>query len=98
MIKLFNREWNKAELLRRVGRMDQLAGVRLVEATDGKARGSRLLDVWTGTGLRFQVNADRALDISSCDFKGIPLSWRSPAGDVHPAYLIVCLHGSAAGG
>jgi len=86
MVTLFNREWSKADLLRRVGQMDQLAGIRLVEAGEGKARGCRLLDVWTGTGLRFQVNADRALDISSCDFKGLPLSWRSPAGDVHPAY------------
>jgi len=86
MVTLFNREWQKAELLRRVGHMDQLAGIRLLEAGDGKARGCRLLDVWTGTGLRFLINADRALDISSCNFKGIPLSWRSPAGDVHPAY------------
>jgi hypothetical protein len=86
MITLFNREWSKTELLARVGHIDQLAGVRLLEAQDGKARGCRLLDVWTGTGLRFQVNAERALDISSCDYKGIPLSWRSPAGDVHPMY------------
>jgi hypothetical protein len=86
MATLFDREWSKAELLRRVGHMDQVAGIRLSEAGDGKARGCRILDVWTGTGLRFQVNADRALDISSCEFKGVPLSWRSPTGDVHPAY------------
>lgn len=86
MAILFNRAWSKAELLRHVGHMDQLAGIRLVEAGDGKARGCRMLDVWTGTGLRFLVNADRALDITSCDFKGIPLAWRSPAGDVHPAF------------
>jgi hypothetical protein len=86
MITLFNREWRKAELLRRVGHMDQLAGIRLLEAGDGKARGCRMLEVWTGTGLRFLVNAERALDISSCDFKGISFSWRSAAGDVHPAY------------
>jgi hypothetical protein len=86
MVTLFNRDWSKTELLRYVGCMDQLAGIRLVEGGDGKARGSRLLDVWTGTGLRFQVNADRALDISNCDFKGIPLSWQSPIGNVHPAY------------
>ena len=86
MVKLFDREWSKAELLRRVGHMDQLAGIRLTESGDGKARGCRILDVWTGTGLRFQVNADRSLDISSCEFKGIPLAWRSPVGDVHPAY------------
>lgn len=87
MVMLFNREWSKAELLRRVGHMDQLAGIRIMEAGDGRARGCRMLDVWTGTGLRFQVNADRALDISSCDYKGMHLSWRSPTGDVHPAYF-----------
>ena len=86
MTILFEREWSKAELLKRVGRMDQLAGISLLEAADGKARGCRMLDVWTGTGLRFRVNAERALDISSCDFKGLPLGWRSPAGDVHPAF------------
>jgi hypothetical protein len=86
MVTLFNHEWSKDDLLHRVGQMDQLAGIRLVEAGEGKARGCRLLDVWTGTGLRFQVNADRALDITGCDFKGLPLAWRSPAGDVHPAY------------
>ncbi|MBN1372255.1 MAG: aldose 1-epimerase family protein [Anaerolineaceae bacterium] len=83
---LFKREWSKTELLRRVGQMDQLAGVRLLETLDGKARGCRVLDVWTGSGLRFQVNAERALDISSCDFRGQSLAWRSPAGDVHPAF------------
>lgn len=85
MVRLFDREWSKVDLLRRVGQMDQLAGIRLLQAGEGKARGCRLLDVWTGTGLHFQVNADRALDISSCDFKGLPLAWRSPVGDVHPA-------------
>ncbi len=86
MVKLFNQEWNKAELLSRVGQMEQLAGIRLVEAGEGKARGCRLLDVWTGSGLRFQVNADRALDLSYGEFQGLPLAWRSPAGDVHPSY------------
>jgi hypothetical protein len=86
MVKLFNQEWSKAELLSRVGQMEQLAGIRLVEAGEGKARGCRLLDVWTGSGLRFQVNADRALDFCYCEFQGLPLAWRSPAGDVHPSY------------
>ncbi len=86
MVKLFNHEWSKADLLRRVGHMQQLSGIRLLEAGDGKARGSRMLEVRTGSGLRFLVNADRALDLSSCDFRGIPLSWYSAAGDVHPAY------------
>jgi hypothetical protein len=87
MTILFDREWSKAELLSRVGRMEQLAGIRLSEAGDGKAHGCRILDVWTGTGLRFQINAERALDITGCEFKGLPIAWRSPAGDVHPAFF-----------
>jgi hypothetical protein len=86
MVKLFGHEWEKAELLQRVGRIDQIAGIRPVELLDAKGRGSRVFDVWTGSGLRFQVNAERSLDISACETKGTPLSWRSPAGDVHPAY------------
>lgn len=86
MPTLFGREWNKAELLRHVGHMDQLAGIRLMEAGDGKGRGCRMLDVWTGTGFRFQVNADRAMDITSCDFRGIPLAWHSSSGNAHPAF------------
>jgi hypothetical protein len=86
MATVFNREWSKAELSRHVGHMDQLAGIRPMELADGKARGCRILDVWTGAGFRFQVNADRALDIASCAFEGIPLAWRSPSGDVHPAF------------
>ena len=39
MFALYNREWSKVELLRRVGPIDQLAGIRLLEARDGKARG-----------------------------------------------------------
>ena len=77
---------DREELLRRIGAMEQVAGIRLVEAADGRARGSRLLSVWTGTGLTFDMAADRALDIVSCHYRGIPLSWISPVGYVHPAY------------
>lgn len=86
MVLLFNRNWDKSELARRIGNMDQLAGIRLSELIDGKGRGCRVFDVWTGSGLRFQVNADRALDVSSCEYKGLPIAWRSAAGDVNPAF------------
>ncbi|NLE99411.1 MAG: aldose 1-epimerase family protein [Anaerolineales bacterium] len=69
-----------------VGHMEQLAGVRLVEAADGPARGSRIVQVWTGSGLVFDVLAERALDIHACHFRGVPLAWVSPLSVVHPAY------------
>ncbi len=86
MINLLGRLWTREELLRRVGHMDQLAGIRLVEGADGRARGSRMAEVWNGGGLEFTVAVDRALDITACRFRGVPLAWISPAGEVHPAY------------
>ena len=86
MTRLFGREWTREELRKRVGHMDQLAGIRLVEGGDGLARGLRSLRVWTGSGLTFDVLADRALDIGACQYKGVPLAWISPVGEAHPAF------------
>jgi hypothetical protein len=66
--------------------MDQLAGIKALEGADGLERGSRILDVWTGSGLTFQVQADRAMDITACHFRGIALNWLSPVREVHPSY------------
>lgn len=86
MANVYDRKWTKQEFLERVGRAEQVAGVRLVEAAEGTARGGRLLNVWTGSGLCFDVLADRALDVSACRYKGVPLAWSSSTGDVHPAH------------
>ncbi|MGH2522172.1 MAG: aldose 1-epimerase family protein, partial [Anaerolineales bacterium] len=58
---------------------DQLAGVRLVEYADGKARGLRAAEVWTGSGLRFTIWLDRGMDIGPAEFVGRPLAWLHPA-------------------
>ncbi|NLE43870.1 MAG: aldose 1-epimerase family protein [Chloroflexi bacterium] len=79
-------DWSRTRLLQHVGHIDQVAGVRLVEAMDGLAQGSRVAHVWTGTGLDFDVIADRALDVARCSYRGVPLAWMSPTGYVHPAY------------
>jgi hypothetical protein len=86
MASLYGRHWGRQDLLRYVGHMDQVAGIRLVEGADGVERGNRVLQVWMGGGLRFSVLADRALDISACNYKGISLTWASPVGEAHPAY------------
>ena len=51
---------------------------------DGVERGIRMLEFRTGTGLRFTVLVDRALDIADCDFKGQAIGWHSPTGFRHP--------------
>lgn len=55
MVDLWGRRWTKDELLARVGRLEQLAGVQLVEAGDGAERGVRLLLFRTGAGFDFET-------------------------------------------
>lgn len=79
MPTLFNHPFTPDELRRMTGTLDQLAGVRLVEVADGKARGLRAADVWTGSGLRFTIWLDRGMDIGPAEFAGRPLAWLHPA-------------------
>ena len=85
-MNLYQRNWNRQDLARYIGHMDQVAGIKLLEGADGVERGGRVLQVWTGTGLSFNVLGDRAMDISTCQYKGMSLTWKSPVGDAHPAY------------
>ena len=84
--QLFGSQLSRGELLRRVGRLEQAAGIRLVSLGDGQGRGVRLLEVRTGTGFAFDIIVDRAFDIGRCELGGIPLAWQSGAGIVGPWY------------
>jgi hypothetical protein len=87
MIEIYNCEWTKREFARYAGSMNQIAGIKALEATDGFEQGGRIFEVWTGSGLSFLILADRALDISACQYEGLSLTWRSSVGDAHPAYF-----------
>ena len=76
----------RRELLRRVGRLEQVAGVRLATLGDGGERGVRILEFRTGTGYEFDVLVDRAMDVGRCELRGRSLAWLSPAGVVGPWY------------
>jgi hypothetical protein len=45
-----------------------------------------MIQVRTGAGLTYYVSPSRGMDISLAEFGGVPLSWQSPNGEVHPAY------------
>ncbi len=87
MATLFGKQLTRSQLAKYTGHLLQAAGVRMLELKDGREEGLRIADVRTGSGLRFQVSLDRGMDISGAEYKGIPLAWRSPAGDVHPKYF-----------
>ena len=86
MPELFGRSYDRASLLARVGRLEQVAGVRLVTLGDGQARGVRVLEFRTGSGFAFEVIIDRSFDVGRCELDGRPLSWQSGAGVVAPWY------------
>jgi Domain of unknown function (DUF4432) len=83
---LYGTRYSRAELLRRVGRLEQAAGVRLVTLGDGQGRGVRILEFRTGSGFAFDVVVDRSFDVGRCEHGGRPLSWQSAAGVVAPWY------------
>jgi hypothetical protein len=84
MTTLWGTAYSRAELLCRVGRLDQAAGVRLVTLGDGLGRGVRLLEFRTGTGFAFDVVVDRAFDVGRCELGGRPLAWIANPGTVGP--------------
>jgi hypothetical protein len=86
MAQLFGRQMTRAELLRYVGDVSQIAGVRRFVLREGREEGVEAAEFATGTGFRFTVLVGRGLDISSADYRGMPLAWRSPTGDTHAAY------------
>ncbi len=85
MVELFGRALSKREVSERAGSLAQFAGVRLMTLGDGVERGVRMLEFRTGSGLRFTVLVDRAMDIGDCEFKGRSIGWHSPAGFRNPA-------------
>ena len=86
MPDLYGQTSSRVDLLRRVGRLGQVAGVRLVELGDGAERGVRALEFRTGTGFAFDVLVDRAFDIGRCELAGRSLAWDSGVGFAGPWY------------
>jgi hypothetical protein len=84
MPSINGRATTRRELMRRVGRLDQVAGVRLVTLGDGIERGVRVLEFRTGTGFAFDVLVDRSMDVGRCEINGRALAWLSPTGVVGP--------------
>src|SRR3546814_5092506 len=75
MVDLFGRRMSRRAVAAHCGALSQFAGVRLMTLGDGVERGIRMLEFRTGTGLRFTVLVDRALDIADCEHKGRAVGW-----------------------
>ena len=84
MVELYGRQLSRRDISERSGALTQFAGVRLMTLGDGVERGIRLLEFRTGSGLRFTVLVDRAMDIADFDYKGRP-----SAGIRRPVFAIL---------
>jgi hypothetical protein len=86
MPNLWGQTYTRSDLLRRVGDLRQLASVQPFELSDGRERGVRCFRMRNAVGLEFTVAADRGLGIYDLQFQGVPLSFITPAGVVHPSF------------
>jgi hypothetical protein len=84
MVQLYGRAYARRDTARHSGMLSQFAGVRLMELGDGVERGIRMLEFRTGTGFRFTVLVDRALDVADCEYRGMAIGWHSPTGFRNP--------------
>lgn len=84
MPDLFGQSLSREDLERRTGSLSQFAGVRFMTLSDGLETGIRMLELRSGSGLRFTVLVDRAMDVADCDFRGQSIGWHSPSGFRHP--------------
>jgi hypothetical protein len=85
-VELFGKFMSGRELLGRVGRLEQVAGIEPLVLDDGVARGVRALRVRTGSGLSFTVLPDRGMDLDAVEHRGVPLAWLSHTGVVAPSF------------
>ncbi len=85
MVELYGETLTRRQVSERSGMLSQFAGVRLMTLGNGVERGVRMLEFRTGSGLRFTLLVDRAMDIADCEFRGQAIGWHSPSGFRHPA-------------
>lgn len=68
------------QLMRKLGNMDQIAGIRELEYTHGHKKGLKVLEIYNAAGLRFTVLPDRCMDIYDFTYKGCNFSFHSKNG------------------
>lgn len=86
-MEIYGKPYSAKELRKRIGNMDQIAGIRTVTLDDGNERPVRAALIKTGSGLEVTVLLDRGMDIASAAFQGKAMGWRSTTGDVSPQYF-----------
>ena len=67
-------------LLKHLGNIDQVAGVRMERLEEGNGAQTRIARVWNAAGLSFSVLPDRCMDLYDFSYRGINLAFHSKNG------------------
>ena len=70
-----------------IGNPSQLVTLRRVTVSEGKAKGTEIIEVKTADGLELDILPDAGLDIGQCRYRGINMSWMSKNGYDSPAAI-----------
>ena len=70
-----------------IGNPSQLVSVRRVCLTEGRAKGTGIIEIRTAGGLALDILPDTGLDIGQCRYRGINMSWMSKNGYDSPAVI-----------
>ncbi|QHV99684.1 aldose 1-epimerase family protein [Spirosoma endbachense] len=68
----------------KIGNPAQLGGIETAVLDNGAGRGTRIAWINTGTGLRYKVVIDRAMDIADAFYNQHSLAWLSHSGITRP--------------
>lgn len=70
-----------------IGNRSQLLRAMRVQMQEGKAKGVEMVDVQNSSGMHFDINLSRGMDIPFLDFEGQNFGFISPCGIVAPEYF-----------
>ena len=72
------------ELLKQLGNIDQIAGIRESRLLRGRGEGIQIAEFYNAAGLRFSVVPDRCMDLYDLSYKGVNLSYHCKNGLTSP--------------
>ena len=75
----------RAELMKHIGSIEQIGGVKDYTINDGKGKGVRVIEINTGN-LRFCILPDRCMDIAQAFYKDNAVAWVSKTGITAPSF------------
>lgn len=77
-----------ADLLKRLGNLDQICGIRESEILTGPGKGTHIAEFHNAAGLRFTVVPDHCMDIYDLSYKGTNISFLSRNGLRSPGSFV----------